>query len=360
MSKLQDLNYLIVLIALFGCEPDVEGLSYETPRMQIYTDFSEPLCQGNLDDMEGFIDSVEHTLGVEMPTPLEVYLWNEGEVPVHQGCSEDARSCYRPRPHRINSTFNFLYHELAHAAVADLGNSTIFLSEGLASAMEPRISLFKGINPAVQWHQTKKEARFYGYDGHFTRWLLDTYGPAPWRKLYEGRGSERDFEKIYGISLSDASDQYLETSVWAFAQIYRRSLPTLPTGEFGWYEEVEFDCSGSDALGYPEGISIIRVLDLKERGYYDVWTSADGLRLERRPKEPIGSKSEAEAATRSDLPISTAEARTGSAVTILGGQLGVLQLEADEYEVALIDLERDLERATVVIVPHLGPLNQTP
>jgi len=48
------------------------------------------------------------------------------------------------------------------------------------------------------------------------------------------------------------------------------------------------------------------------------------------------------------------------AVLVPGGTLGVLQLDADEYEVAVVDLDRDLERATVIMVPHLGPLEQVP
>ena len=347
---------LVMALGLVGCAPD--GPVYETPNMRIVTDFDEPLCAGNLEDLEGFINGVEQTLGVEMAAPVDVYLWSRRDRRYLPGCPDDAAGCYHPITHTIYATSDTVYHELVHATVASLGGSREFWVEGIAEAMDPQLIRFLGTDPGVE---VKYHRRDHAFDAaHFTRWLLDTYGVTLWRQLYASRGSERDFARIYGMSFSEARDEYLETSMWIYAKLYRRALPELPAAEVGWRDEVDFDCSSNDAFGYPESISVLRVLDLEESGYYDIWTSADGVTLRRRMKNSIGSKEEAEEAGESDVPASTASIPLGMAVLVPGGTLGVLQLDADEYEVAVVDLDRDLERATVIVVPHLGPLEQVP
>lgn len=346
-------------LGLVGCAPDLDGPVYETPHMRIVTDFDEPLCAGNLEDLEGFIGSVEETLGVEMAAPVDVYLWNRYRLP---GCriGDSALGCYYPLRHTAYANFNSVYHELAHAAVADLGRPRSFWVEGIAEAMEPELIRFLGMDPGVDVKESSRVTDKATSAGHFTRWLLDTYGATLWRQLYASGGSERDFERIYGMSFSEARDEYLETSMWIYAPLYRRALPDLPAAEVGWRDEVDFDCSSRDAFGYPESISVRRVLDLEESGYYDIWTSADGVTLRRRTKKSIASKEEAEEAGESDVPASTASIPWGKPELVLGGTWGVLQLDAGEYEVAVVDLDRDLERATVIVVPHLGPLEHVP
>ena len=348
-------------LGLVGCRPDFDGPVYNTANMRIVTEFEEPLCAGNLEDLEGFIGSVEERLGVEMAAPVDVYLWDQFRL--SDECRRADRSvsgCYHPLAHTIYATSDSIYHELVHAIVADLGWPRNFWLEGIAYAMDPHLLRFPGTDPNVDINARARGLGRAGSLGHFTRWLLETYGEGPWRELYMSGGSDRDFQRIYGMSFSEARDEYLETAMWYYAPFYRRTLPELPTAEVGWRDEVDFDCSNGDAFGYPEGISIRRVLDLEESGYYDIWTSADGVTLRRRTKTSIASKEEAEEAGESDVPVTTTILPLGKPGIVFGKTWGLLQLDADEYEVAVVDLDRDLERATVIVMPHLGPLEQVP
>ena len=351
---------LVGIIGIAGCDPDMPPPDYETPNMRIYTNFEAPLCAGDLEDLEGFIESVEQTLGVSMHSTVDVYLWNEVYVPEGQGCRKAQPGCYRAKEHSVYTTFISVHHELVHAVVGDFGRPNDFFTEGIASAMEPRSTRFLGADPSVLLGLESEDTGSYARQAHFSRWLLETHGAAKWRELYQTTGSQRAFEKVYGVSFAEAVDEYFITSLWSYPQEYRRALPALPEAEVGWRDDVDFDCSTSAAFGGPESTSMLRVLDLQESGLYDIWTSADFVSVRRRTKHSISTKEEAEAAGDSDVPGSTSISPFGSSVVIPGGTVGVLQLDADEYEVALIDLDRDLDEATVVLVPHLGPIPHVP
>lgn len=344
----------LVLLLAAACGPDLNGATHVTSRMRIHTSFEAGLCTGDLVDLERYVGSVEMLLGVEMDAPVEVYLWDSFLIP--EGCGAERTGCYRRGAHAVYATFDSIYHELAHAVTASLGRPDDFFLEGIAAALDGKISRFPAIDPAVQLHERSDHRDTYAVEAHFTNWLLDSFGATKWRELYIRGGSERDFLKTIGISFDEARSQYLATSAWIYPPLYLRDIPPLPTNGDGWSDTVEFDCSQEDAFGQPDGISIARALSVLESGYYDFWTSADVLVIRRRAREKIETREGAESATLGDVPIWSPSTPQGGVAFVQGGTLSALHLDVGEYDLSVFDGGWDLDSADVIVVPHRGPI----
>jgi hypothetical protein len=69
--------YLVCISSILGaCEPDLSPTSYSTTHLEIETSFQDPLCRGDLDRWDNFLNAVEAQLGVQLEPGLEVYLWD--------------------------------------------------------------------------------------------------------------------------------------------------------------------------------------------------------------------------------------------------------------------------------------------
>ena len=128
----------LVLLLAAACGPDLNGATHVTSRMRIHTSFEAGLCTGDLVDLERYVGSVEMLLGVEMDAPVEVYLWDSFLIP--EGCGAERTGCYRRGAHAVYATFDSIYHELAHAVTASLGRPDDFFLEGIAAALDGKIS----------------------------------------------------------------------------------------------------------------------------------------------------------------------------------------------------------------------------
>jgi hypothetical protein len=143
---------------------------------------------------------------------------------------------HRPFPHTS------LRHEIAHAVASSFGDPIFGVAArrilGVPALFSP--GLIEGLAVAVDWpggdygRLTPHEAvralqemglrpsirallslgflaqssqRSYQTAGSFVRFLLETYGPAPLRRLYHSGG---DFEGAYGKSLAVLEDEWLE------------------------------------------------------------------------------------------------------------------------------------------------------
>ncbi len=321
--------------------------------------FSEPLCAGDLAEIEAYVTTVERTLATEMQEPVDVQLWHDADPPDVSPCPKGLEACYVKSEHALYAGFASLHHELVHAVASGLGNPNAYLTEGIAVGLDLRIVLFPGVNPRTQLGLD--EGHISPTSGaHFTRWLLDVFGASKWRQLYSKGGRTRDFLGVYGISFDDIVDEYLSTSPWVYAPLFVWQTPELLPGLTGWRESVEFDCKNEDTLGRSNALAVVRRLQIHEAGYYDIWTTADSLLLTRSINKPIKSIEEAIESTGSDLPVSTDETPLGGIIVVQPETLTVVQLDPDLYEVALVDAGRDSVQAEVMIIPHLGPVEVRP
>ncbi len=355
-----------------GCAPQgFDGPTYDTQRLHIETSFEQPLCVGDLTEFEDFVDHVEETLSVELETPLNIFLREELLILDWQGCGRvqgGQLGCYRHSTHTVYADFTVIHHELAHAVTASLGRASPFLEEGIATAMGTGIVLFNvsGIEPGSSLRLPPSKL-LYADAAHFTRWLLETRGAAKWRELYAkgvaSRGGQKsDFEDVYGITFAELQEEFFEDAPWIYEPSYRFEVPSLQPQEegFGWYEEIEFDCSKEDTFGRPDSISVRRTLEIPAAGVYDFWTSADAVGIRRALMAPLTSMEEVERATFGDAPISIPIAPTGLGATVTGGQVGALELDAGRYTVYIVDFERGGDPAAVLITPHDGTLAVVP
>ena len=175
----------------------------------------------------------------------------------------------RPQIHILYDSYDQTFaHELAHVFSRDMGlpvlraSLRVGLVEGFAVAMEPPIglpsptdqvaairnapdfdSLFGGqslassvvasLSPFGFW--SGRGAVSYTTMGSFVRYLLDTYGPDPFRRVY-GMGS---FESAYGVRLTDLAEG------WE-ASLLGRELPeavaVLAAGRFSVLSIFERHC----------------------------------------------------------------------------------------------------------------------
>ena len=363
---------LLLAFTVLSCAPQgFDGPTYDTQHLHIETSFQEPLCAGDLTEFEDFVDHVEEALGVELETPLNIFLREDPFISDWQGCGRvqaGQLGCYRHSTHTVYTDFSVSHHELTHAITASLGRTSPFLGEGIATAMGAGIVLFniRGIEPASSLRLSTSELT-YTDAAHFTRWLLETRGAAKWRELYAKGvvargGRERDFEDVYGITFAELQAEYLKDAPWIYEPSYRFEVPSLQPQEegFGWYEEIEFDCSRDDTFGRSDSISVRRTLKIPAAGIYDFWTSADTVGIRQALMAPLRSMEEVERATFGDAPISIPIAPTGLGASIVGGQVGALELDAGRYTVYIVDFERGGDPAAVLITPHDGSLAVVP
>jgi len=352
------LAYSALLVSC-GLDGDFPGPTYETEHLRILTSFEDPLCRGDLLELEGFIDSVQTTLGIEMSEPVDVYLRDEFSDTRKLECGGRG-ACYRASMHSVFTTPSVIHHELTHAITASAGFPSAFLIEGIAMAMDKNVVLFGGVELTSQLSLTTKKVSYIAA-GHFTRWLLDTYGAAKWRELYShGSGKTRHFERVYGKKFASLQEEYFESAPWIYPPLYHYEVPWMEENTLGWRENFVFDCSSSDTFGRIGIIVVLRTLEISTPGMYDVWTSADGVSLSRDIDRPIDTIEEAERAAYGDAPISSSLTPIGGIAYVPGGTLRTLELDAGIYTVYVGDIDRDAEQALVTILPHRGGLNHIP
>lgn len=345
------------LLPIVTCGCALDGPRYSTEHLEIQTAFVEPLCGGDLQRMELFVENVQEMLGLTLADRIDVFLWDDfSDLP---NCPRGATGCYKRGRHSVYTEFSSLNHELIHAMTAELGRPDHFFNEGIASALSGNALIFKAVEPTASLGKSALDVD-RGAAAHFTRWLLDTFGTSRWRMLQASRGREDDFAKIYGVTLADAQAEYFQTAPWVYPPLFQWEAPPLLPASLGWRGEVIFDCASEDTLGQPLGIGVGRTLRVTEAGDYDFWTSADLVTVVRQFDNGVLSMAEAEAGADWDFPVPNQLRPFGRGVAVPGGAIVTLSLEEDQYQLIITDIDRDAERAGVVVFPHLGPVDVIP
>jgi hypothetical protein len=263
-----------VVSCVLGCD-NLPELRHETEHLRIGTASDGLLCQGSLDHYEGVVTDLEQQLGTSVPDPIEVYLWDDLRPFAESGwCTEGiAIGCYADGAVYANSLS--LNHELVHAVIDTFATPTRFWNEGAAEALSDRT--FFGVTAPVDNLDLDFPQLDYSTAGHFSRWLLETYGLELYRKLLRAPGTSRAaFESTYNMTVEAAQDLYFAEAPHAYGALLSCDHPDLPqTDDLRWSEAIEIDCSAPDVQGNSQGMVAFRVLAIEERGFYELTTTAD-------------------------------------------------------------------------------------
>jgi hypothetical protein len=264
-----------VMLCVLGCS-DLPEIQYETEHLRIGIAFDPPLCQGNLDHYERVVTTLEQQLQTRVEAPIDVYLWDDPTSFAESGwCDENVLGCYSKGA--VYANFFSIEHELVHAVVDTFAQPTPFWSEGVAEAFGAPRLIFSITAPVEELDLQPPYLR-YNTAGHFSRWLIETYGVELLRELLGARGSSREaFENTYAMTVEAAQELYFAQAPHAYGGFFSCGHPDLPQiGDLRWSETIEIDCSASDVRGTSKGIGAYRVLTISERGFYELTTTAEG------------------------------------------------------------------------------------
>ena len=323
---------IIGACTLAGCL-DLPELAYETEHLRIGTNFAEPLCQGDLDDLEGVVTFLEGRLDTSVEQPIEVYLWADQDQENPGWCDTALKSgCYRDGV--VYSSERALDHELVHAVVDSFARPPAFWSEGAAEALA---STRTQLSSSAPTDNLELEDPNYASAGHFSRWVLETYGEQSYRALLSHPGSVREaFEATYSMSVENAQALYYDEAPHSYGALISCGHPELPSvGELSWSEELDIDCAQPHVYGGTSGIKAKRVLTISQRGYYAISTTAESALLMRCQDETYESPpSVEESELYGDVPAYTLMWINSYPVVVPGEEeITVLDLTPGRYEV---------------------------
>ena len=322
-------------------------LEYETEHLELGADF--PLCRGNLDRYEHVVTTLEDALDTTLDHKVEVYIWDSREVDAPGWCDEGLAGCYRNG--KVFSEVFAVEHELVHAVVDSFGRPSPFWSEGAAEALQVDRTRFGISEPSTSVDKTSPSSVNYASAGHFSRWLLETYGIELYRELLRSSQHGREaLESVYGLSFTDAEAAYFEQAAHSYgAYISCEELPLAQLDGQSWSESIEIDCAEPGTYGTSEGLFSRRVVTITERASYAISASAPQLVINRCPD---GDYDEApsldDTGQYGDLPEYTDVWRSGYAQLLDGsGEVTTLDLAPGRYQLAVSNESFESQTATL-------------
>lgn len=259
---------VLACVASCGAGESLPPIRYETETTVVGTAFEDPLCAGDLAFLDKTVRFAEEMLGVEAETPIEVYLYDVGEVP----CEESPFGCYTPGTGRVTSLWAGVDHELVHAVSTSIKFPSTFWEEGVAEALNGAgTHLYDRMLSSDAL--TSVERPNYAAAGHFVRWLIETRGMDRLNRAIR----QQPLEKIYGQSAEELVADYNETAPWGYPAWAPCPQPEVPQVSDGsWAESLTFSCETELATAKEwYGTSLFRTLAL-EAGTYEI-TLAGGL-----------------------------------------------------------------------------------
>lgn len=348
----------LCILAATACGEEFPEIRYETEHLRIGTTFDAPLCRGDLEHYEQVIANTEQLLATTVNQAVEVYLWNHLESTTSPGwcSSSSANGCFEDGI--VYADHSSIDHELVHAVVATFAEPTRFWNEGAAEALQSAPTVFGSSAPVDNLDLVAPQLS-YSTAGHFSRWLLETYGLDRYRELLRAPGSSREaFESTYGMSVEDAQEQYLAEAPHSYGALLSCDHPDLPqTGEHRWSEAVEVDCSSPDVRSVPTGMGVYRVLTISERGFYELSTTAEAGVIkscyDEERKTPI---------SHGDPDYGDVPPASGGFAQLFAGEGGkpVLELVPGRYEIAVGHAGHEPRSAELEVRAAPGPVPQTP
>lgn len=263
--------------------PDFE-VRYHTDFVDIAPGFTQPVCRGTRDEIDRHIGAVAAMLGIETQFRTTIFWYNtaaEGAMLPEDAlawCS-DPRGCYAGN-HVVHTWLSILHHELVHAVVMPTwGRSDILFEEGIALGLD-RIHGSPLLNVSTIYSVLGDEVPSevaggpYHGGGHFSRWLVDRFGPAKFRELFAPRlgasSTKEDVfaaaEEVYGVPFDELEAEYFATAPTVYPiPAFCDGLLEIPWVGDRWEMSLGTDCEApyvfgprdDDALNY-----VVTVIDV--------------------------------------------------------------------------------------------------
>ena len=318
-----------------GCQ-DLPDLEYETEHLELGADF--PLCRGNLDRYEHVVTTLESALDTTLDQKVKVYIWDSREVDDPGWCHDEGLGgCYSDG--KIFSEVHSVEHELVHAVIDTFGSPSAFWSEGAAEALQVDRARAGGSKPSTNVDKTLASTVSYASAGHFSRWLLETYGIELYRELLRSPKDGREaFESVYGLSFTDAEAAYFDQAAHSYsAYISCEELPLAQLDGQRWSESIEIDCAEPSTYGDIDGLYSRRVVTISERASYAISTAAAWMTIIRCPDGDYDEPPSLEDPEQyGDLPEYTDVWRDGYGRSLDGsGEVNALDLTPGRYQLGV-------------------------
>jgi hypothetical protein len=241
-------------------QPDFE-IRYRTRHVDIAPGFTQPICRGTLEQIDRHVEMVAELLDIDVQRRTTFYWFNEHANGAFAGSNDSCDwcgtscACERSNGAIIYGAAKVMFHELTHAVVAPAwGRSDVLFEEGIAYGFDGgHVLRPRSERPS----ETAGGSRHGG--AHFSRWLVDRYGPAKLRAGFERLGppttntKEEVFavvEDVYGLPFLDLEAEYFATA----ADIYPApglcdGLPHVPWQGDRWELRVTPDCDAPNVFG---------------------------------------------------------------------------------------------------------------
>lgn len=270
-----DARSILLAVALCGqasCSEPLPPIRYVTDKAIIGTDFDEPVCPHQLQEIDDQIRFVEGMLDAESDEKIEIYVYADGPP----GC--DGIGCYYIDEDIIRTYWAGIDHEVVHAVEARfVDRPRTFWSEGIATALEIQ-GTHAGESAVLDEIGTADYRNLdYATAGHFVRWLLDTEDPALIRRVLQGDSTDA----VYGRSIEALAVAFEDEHPYAYPPWFPCEYPVLPSPEADvWTETIDVSCD------HPEGTagenyyrSVVRSVELTAGRYALETTGGSGTRI---------------------------------------------------------------------------------
>lgn len=295
--------------------------------------------------------TLEEQLDTTVEEPIDIYLWGRSDPEPPQWCDEGISGCFSRKRDAVFSDETSLDHELVHAVIATFGDPADIWDEGAAESLASDRTYRDSSLPSASLDTDDPN---YLTAGHFSRWLLNSYGLDLYRELLRHPGSGRQaFEDTYGVRVEDVEGDYFELSPQSYAAMHTCGYPELPlTGERRWEEELDIDCSRADVYGGSRSLIVRRELIIAERGFYAFSTTAEAGMIMRCQDEDYDEvPSEELPELYGDVPAFTKSVIHAYPVPLEGdGVVRVLDLTPGRYELWIGNTSHTNEVARVEVV----------
>lgn len=252
--------------------PDFE-VRYATKYVDIAPGFSQPVCRGTLEEVDRHVAAVTSLLQID-PVARPTWYWfndsAEGSLAPNgdfrMWCSRGV-ACTAANGTAMYSRHESIAHELVHAFVIPAwGRSDILFEEGAAYGLSRRQ---RSVNNVLTRHSLLDDfppseiaGGQGGAGGHFSRWLVDSFGPQSFRELFSPRlgtssTAEEVFaavEEVYGVPFAELEADYFATAPTIYPiPALCDGLVHIPWDGDRWEMRLSTDCDAAHVFGPRDG-----------------------------------------------------------------------------------------------------------
>ncbi|HWB78520.1 MAG TPA: hypothetical protein VG755_26330 [Nannocystaceae bacterium] len=262
-------------------------VGYEVGRIELATDFDDPVCLGTLRDLDEHVAFVEAALDrPRSDAPLRIY-WIDGDVDAW--CGDGHGGCFFPGTAVMIAHEGSITHEIVHAVLAT-PDADRFVEEGLAEflgggavAYDPRASRHD-LSAALTSGVAPRDGDDYVAAHHFIAWLVERGGSAMLPTLADiaERGAEgRTLELRLAGALSRPYDalltEYRASARPFFAGTREAAIPRIELADLRGLATT-LDCEAEDTRGPRDDGATYRVFALAVEADVEVVLALEGDR----------------------------------------------------------------------------------